>query len=273
MAQNVIRVPQGCPTVEKAMALAFIFSGRKEYTKTDPLKIRLEEGVHEIVGNQLSGEMYVTCNYITFVGKGKNQTTIRGGFYVANQQHVKFEELAIAHATGSGIHLQGCETNVEVLKCVVKSCRGAGMSLMDGATVAATQCEFMENGCSGVSCELYFGTEEEGAWYNAHDRRANGEQIFTKARLNGCTMHNNGAIMGGGLSANGIAVVVDLHGTKTDIHSNKRYGICAQDRAKVNIHLPSQHKTSHGNMRENRRTVSGGSIANINTEGTATHGE
>ena len=30
MAQNLIRVPQGCPTVEKAMALAVIFSERKE---------------------------------------------------------------------------------------------------------------------------------------------------------------------------------------------------------------------------------------------------
>jgi hypothetical protein len=41
MAQNVIRVPQGCPNVQKAMDLAVIFSERKEYTKTDPLKIRL----------------------------------------------------------------------------------------------------------------------------------------------------------------------------------------------------------------------------------------
>jgi hypothetical protein len=39
MVQNVIRVPQGCPTLEKAMALAVIFSERKEYTTDDPLKI------------------------------------------------------------------------------------------------------------------------------------------------------------------------------------------------------------------------------------------
>ena len=36
MAQNVIRVPQGCPTVEKAMDLAVIFSERKEYTEQIP---------------------------------------------------------------------------------------------------------------------------------------------------------------------------------------------------------------------------------------------
>jgi hypothetical protein len=64
---------------------------------------------------------------------------------------------------------------------------------------------------------------------------------------------------------------VDLRGTKTDIHSNKRYGIFAEDRAKVNIHLPSQHNTSHGNDEEDRAQVGGGSIANINADGTFTH--
>ena len=85
MAQNVIRVPRGCPTVEKAMDLAVIFSERKEYTGTDPLKIRLDTGVYEIVGNY-AGRMNVTCSHITFVGKGKNHTTIRGGFKVENKQ-------------------------------------------------------------------------------------------------------------------------------------------------------------------------------------------
>ena len=33
--------------------------------------------------------------------------------------------------------------------------------------------------------------------------------------------------------------VVDFHGTKTDIHSNKRHGIRANYRAKLSIHLPS----------------------------------
>ena len=97
MAQNVIRVPQGCPTVEKAMDLAVIFSERKEYTEADPLKIRLEEGVHQIVGDQ-HGRMNVTCSHITFVGTGKDQTTTRGGFEVHNQQNVKFEEFTLTNS-------------------------------------------------------------------------------------------------------------------------------------------------------------------------------
>ncbi len=65
--------------------------------------------------------------------------------------------------------------------------------------------------------------------------------------------------------------VVDLHGTKTDIHSNKWNGIYATENAKVNIHLPSQHNTTHDNVEEDRGQVSGGSIANINADGTFTH--
>ena len=169
MAQNVIRVPRGCPTVETAMDLAVIFSARKEYTETEPLKIRLEEGVHEIVGDQ-TGKMNVTCSHITFVGSGKNHTTIRGGFKVENKQHVKFEELTLTNPANVGLWLTGSETNVDVLKCAVKECGGIGMYVVGGATVTATQCEFMENGGSGVFC-----------------RDAN-----TKARLNDCKMHHNG---------------------------------------------------------------------------------
>jgi hypothetical protein len=243
MTQNVIRVPQGCLTVEKAMDLAVIFSERKEYTTDNPLKIRLEEGVHEIVGN--GKVLNVTCSHITFVGKGKNYTTIRGGFLVANQQNVKFEELTITNHGGLGLRLMGSETNVDVLKCAVKECERTGMCVFDGATVTATQCEFMENRQYGVYCA----------------------DANTKARLNDCQMHHNGI--------DGLWVfdqaVVDLHGTKTGIHSNKRHGIFAYSRAKVNIHLPSQHNTSHDNVGDDRNQQTGGSIANINADGTFTH--
>jgi len=231
------------------MDLAVIFSERKEYTETDPLKIRLEMGVHQIVGGQPwneRGTMNVTCNHITFVGKGKDQTTIRGGFKVVNQQNVTFEELAVTNGAGVGLWLVGSETHVDVLKCDFKECTSTGMNVRNGATVTATQCAFMENGTYGVFC-----------------CGAN-----TKARLNDCKVHNNGTC---GLIAHEHAVV-DLHGTRTDIRSNKHCGIGAFDRAKVNIHLPSQHNTSHDNLREDRENGwGGGSIANINADGTFTH--
>ena len=119
------------------------------------------------------------------------------------------------------------------------------MVVHDGATVIATQCAFMENVSNGVYCD--------GA--------------NTKARLTDCKMHHNRQ---DGLWAYGHAVV-DLHGTKTDIHSNKMRGISATYLAKVNIHLPSQHNTSHDNVGVNRNQNGGGSIANINADGTFTH--
>ena len=90
----------------------------------------------------------------------------------------------------------------------------------------------------------------------------------TKVRFNDCTMHHNGK---DGLVA-WEHVVVDLHGTKTDIHSNNGYGIQANHLAKVNIHLPSQHNTTHDNGQD-RYQDRGGSIANVNADGTFTHVE
>jgi hypothetical protein len=140
----------------------------------------------------------------------------------------------------SGLVCEGSGTNVDVTECCFKKCRNSGMIVKNGATATATRCEFLENvrGC-GVFC-----------------RDAN-----TKVRLNDCKMHHNG----NGLAANDHAVV-DLHGTKSDIHSNKGNGIVVYSRGKVNIHLPSQHNTSHDNVGEDRNQYNGGSIANINAD-------
>ena len=245
LKKHAIHVPQDVRTIEKAMEL--VAKLQLVPTEKDPLRIVLDEGVHEIVGNYKT--LNVTCSHITFIGKGKDQTTIHGGFKVENQQNVKFEELTITNQSGDGLVCgcsKGSETKVDVLKCIVKECEGSGMFVGGGGvTVTATQCAFMENMYDGVFCH----------------------STNTKVKLSDCTMHHNGEE---GLDACNDAVV-DLHGTKTDIHSNKRYGIDAGNRAKVNIYLPSQHNTSHDNVGEDRRQWGGGSIANINADGTFTH--
>ena len=195
---RVIRVPQECATVKKAMVLAQIFSESTEYMEADPIKIQMDKGVHEIVGDQW-GRMNVTCSHITFVGKDKDQTTIIGGFEVHNQQHVAFEKLTVKNPKATGLFVWGSETNVDMLMCRVEDCWGTGMDVDDGATVTATQCEFTGNFESGASFS----------------------DTNTKARLNDCTMHRN---VEDGLVAYDRAVV-NLHGTKTDIHSNKENGI------------------------------------------------
>ena len=199
-------------------------------------------GVAGIYGGLL---VHVSCNNIAIVGKGKGKTTILGGFYVNGKQNVKIEQLAVTNEAGYGLFCKGSGTNVDVTECCFKKCQRMGMVVGAGATATATRCDFMENGYDGVACA--------GA--------------NTKVRLNDSTMHHNGRA---GLYAADHAVV-DLHGTKTGVHSNKIYGIYAYNNGKVNIHLPSQHNTSHDNVSDNRSQTMGGSIANINADGTFTH--
>jgi hypothetical protein len=255
LKQNVIRVPEGCPTMDQAMDLAVIFSERNDCTSGNPVKIVVGEGEHVTVGVAVNEDDYdnnlahVSCSNITIVGKGKGKTTILGGFFVNRKQNVKIEQLSAKNDAGYGLVCEGGGTNVDVTECCFKKCSAGGMFVCVGATVTATQCEFMENGIGVFCCH------------------AN-----TKVKLNDSTMHHNGT---DGLHAWDHAVV-DLHGTKTDIHSNKGNGILAIQNAKANIHLRSQHNTTHDNVGGDRRQhggdfVSPGSIANINADGTFTH--
>ena len=204
-----------------------------------------------VSNNRSNGLTPVSCNNITIVGKGKGKTTVLGGFLVMGKQNVKIEQLAVTNPAknqgGVGFLCKGSGTNVDVTECCFKKCQRTGMAVVDGAIVTATRCDFMENGECGVGCV--------GA--------------NTKVSFNDSTMHHNGWI---GLAADDHAVV-DLHGTKTDIHSNEQDGIVAYNNVKVNIHLPSQHNTSHDNVGNNREQAHGGSIANINADGTFTHVE
>ena len=237
--------------MNQAMELAVIFSERNECTRANPVKVVVGEGEHEMVGvaSNTSGYagllMHVSCNNITIIGKGKGKTTLLGGFYVEGKQNVKMEQLGVTNDTGFGLFCGGSGTNIDATECCFKKCKSSGMFVNEGVTVTASRCGFTENGQFGVGCH--------GA--------------TTKVRLNDSTMHHNGS----GLYALNRAVV-DLHGTKTDIHANKRDGIVAVDNAKVNIHLPSQHNTSHDNVGEDRQQYlmysAPGSIANINADDT-----
>jgi hypothetical protein len=231
--------------------LAVIFSERNECTRENPVQVEVGEGDHEMVGVAAAafyaGQLtHVNCGNISIVGKGKGKTTILGGFYVIDKQNVTIEHLDVTNDAGFGLVCQGSGTNVDVMECCFQKCSIRGMGVTNDATVTATRCDFMENGEFGVACT--------GA--------------NTKVRLNDSTIHHNGYH---GLLAQGRAVV-DLHGTKTDIHSNKWDGISTSNNAKVNIHLPSQHNTTHGNGRD-RVQDTGSSIANINADGTFTHVE
>ena len=101
LKQNVIRVPEGCPTMNQALDLAVVFSERNECTRENPVKVEVGEGEHVMVG--VASDSYggrhtsVGCSNITIVGKGKGKTTILGGFYVNGKQNVKIEQLAVTN--------------------------------------------------------------------------------------------------------------------------------------------------------------------------------
>ena len=241
---NIIRVPEGCPTMNQALDLAVVFSERNDCTRENPVKIEVGEGEHEMVGLVLSGYGYhtrVSCSNMTIVGKGKGKTTILGGFCVHGKQNVKIEQLVVTNAAGFGLLCDGIGTNVHVTECCFKKCDCSGMKVHTGATVTATRCEFMENDTDGATCD--------GA--------------NTKVILNDSTMHHN---QRHGLYGYKHAVV-NLYGTKTDIHSNKCRGIYASLDNQINVHLPSQHNTTHDNGGDNQYQETGGSIVNSNFVG------
>jgi hypothetical protein len=247
--------------------------------------------------------MHVNCNSITIVGKGKGKTTLLGGFYVNGKQNVKIEQLAGTNSGGYGLLCAGSGTNVDVTECCFKKCSNSGMGVEKGATVIATRCDFTENGECGVACygantkvrlndSTMHDNGEDGLWAGDHavvdlhgtktDIHSNKECGIwatgnTKVNIHLPSQHNTthdnvgqNRNQNSGLVAC-VGAVVDLHGTKTDIHSNRGDGIFALDDGKVNIHLPSQHNTTHDNDEEDREQINGGSIANINADGTFTH--
>ena len=105
LKQNVIRVPEGCPTMNQAMDLAVVFSERNECTRENPVQVEVGEGEHEMVGAAAPGFhtgllTHVRCSDIIIVGKGKGVTTILGGFYVNGKQNVKIEQLTVTNDAG-----------------------------------------------------------------------------------------------------------------------------------------------------------------------------
>jgi hypothetical protein len=115
LKQNIIRVPEGCPTMHQAMDLAVVFSERNECTRENPVKVQVGAGEHEMVGVKIgcSGiSTHVCCSNIMIVGNGKSKTTILGGLYVNGKQNVKIEQLAVTNDAGFGLYCQGSGTKM-----------------------------------------------------------------------------------------------------------------------------------------------------------------
>ena len=230
LKRNTFRVPEQVPTIDEAMRIGFNLAKQKEYLKESPLMVVLSEGEHAVEGQN-------TCSNISFIGQGKDKTTVHGAFRVLNKKNVTVKSLTLTNPNGSGLRVRGEEASVEMMGVSVKVCKYSGLFVNSGASVKATQCEFSENG-SGV---LVTGGSKG---------------IFTD-----CSIHHNRThgVWTHGEGSN----LVELRGEQTEIHHNRRYGLNANLNAVINIYIPSRPITAlvhdHGED-EDLFTYDGGKI-------------
>ena len=236
LKRNTFRVPEQVPTINEAMRIGFNLAKQKEYLKESPLMVVLSEGELVVEENE-DGEntLGITCSNIMFIGQSKDKTTVRGGFDVLNKKNVTVKSLTLTNPNGFGLEVEGEEASVEMMGVSVKGCRRSGLFLDSGASVKATQCEFSENGGSGVVV------------------RGGSKGIFTD-----CSIHHNGE---DGVYTYDEGTLVELRGEQTEIHHNGDDGLCAYSNATINIYIPSRSITAlvhdHG---EDLYTLFGGKI-------------
>ena len=245
-----LRVDLDVATIDRAMRVIEILSSRREYTKLNPFLVLLGKGDHQITssstdpisGTENATTLGITRSNVTFVGQGKDTTTVLGGFRVANVENINFKNMTVTNTSGDCNGISISNAKVELMDVAIKGCGIMGLHIprsTSESTVVATRCEFANN-TYGVHV---FGSS-------------------TSATFNNCVFNDN---VGDGLYVANKGTI-HLHGEATAIHSNKQVGIYAFGSGKVLIHLPSNHNTSYNNTGRDRFTYSGGTITNVDEE-------
>ena len=250
LKRNTFRVPEQVPTINEAMRVGLNLSKQKEYSKGKPLVVMLSEGEHAVEGNwtcpislrlgrtlSCPNTLEITSSNISFIGQGKDKTTVQGGFGMLNKKNVTVKDLILTNPYGfNGLDVQGEEASVEMMGVSVRECGDSGLYVTSGASVKATQCEISENG----DCGVVVLRDSKG--------------IFTD-----CSIHHNGSR---GLCASMQGTLVELRGEQTEIHHNGESGLCTWSNAISNIYIPSRSITTlvHDNSWRDLSTLSGGKI-------------
>jgi len=240
-----LRVGNDVATINDVMGVIEILSSRREYTKLNPLVVLLGKGDQEITSswtNRFDREhattLSITRSNVTFVGKGKDTTTILGGFHIENLENITFKNMTVTNKSDGGYGISIRNAKVELVDVAIKGCGSRALNIFSDTSetsVVATRCEFA-NSRYGA---FVFGS-------------------LISATFNNCVFHDN---FSEGIY--GHLCTIHLHGEATAIHSNAFYGIFATQSGKVIIHLPSDHNTSYNNGEEDRQTHSGGKITNV----------
>jgi hypothetical protein len=249
-----LRVGNDVATINDVMGVIEILSSRREYTKINPFVVLLGKGSHEIIsswtdedGDEIETTLEITRSNITFVGTGKDTTTILGGFAIHNVENITFKNMTVTNTSDNGRGIYMSNANVELIDVALKGCDSTALSIFSSTsvtTVVATRCEFANSQFG------FFVSGMEGGAVTGS---------LTSAKFNNCVFKGN--------SRHGIyayETTINFHGEATAIHSNRVNGIYALGSAtKVVIHLPSHHNTSYNNGEEDRRARSGATITNV----------
>ena len=102
LKRDTFRVPEQVPTIDEAMRIGFNLSKQKVFSKEKPLVVVLSEGEHVVEGSFTNPNGYVdentldiTCSNISFIGQGKDKTTVHGGFGVWKKKNVTVKSLTL----------------------------------------------------------------------------------------------------------------------------------------------------------------------------------
>jgi hypothetical protein len=241
-----LRVGNDVATINDVMGVIEILSGRREYTKLNPFIVLLGKGDHQITpnwtippGNALYKTFGVTRSNITFLGEGKDTTTILGGFHIENLENITFKNMTLTNTSVNGHGIFTSNAKVELFDVALTGCGFGALSILSSTsetTLVATRCEFANS---------EYGAIIQGG--------------LISATFKNCLFHDNElhGIYGGR------EATIHLHGEATAIYSNQ-VGISAVgSKTKVLIRLPSRHNTSYNNTRNDRTTRGGATITNV----------
>jgi len=235
-----LRVGNDVATIDDVMGVIEILSSRRYYTKLNPFTVLLGKGEHQITsswtdtdGNEKATTLGTTRSNITFLGKGKDTTTVLGGFGIYEQENILFKNMTVTNTSEQGDAITMKHAKVELFDVALTGCGSCGLYIPNATsqtTVLAKRCEFSNSKYGAV----VFGT-------------------LTSATFNNCVFNDNSRH-----GIHGLESTIHLHGEATALHSNGQYGIFANRSSKVLIHLPSHHNTSYNNGNEDRHTNPGG---------------
>ena len=200
-----------------------------------PVSLVLAEGIH-VVGPGMLTVPHVNLSIGSKKqeeGKEKEKVDIIGGLGVGNGGCLCLTDVTVKDSSGNGLRAFGVGTKLFLQNVAVEDCQYHGVDVRDGANLVATECQFHQNGGSGV----------------------NVSGSTTTVRLTNCTSHHNKN--DGVLASSG--AVVDLMGEGTSVHDNERYGLSAYHRGTtINVYQPCVlNDMSHGNKGQNINELSG----------------